>query len=512
MSGSTSSPSIESIPSPSTFSFQSSTSPKSYPQNGHLSHPNLPPLPPFERIPPPKGRSTQQTGQKFKIMRKGKGKAKDREKDNEDEDWTLEGLTSNGYGEEHSGPLRPIEQEIPSILDSQLTEMPAQLQKHRKKLKPGSLAKKTSRLFARAGDKDRSSDTASSSALTPDSNSPLSMPSGSPQPSHSSTASNETNGSSRNYFPPLNRPYSSNSVSRSPRSNGSRRPSQESQRLRSAHEPSMESGRPPIVSQRPSSHQGASAPNLSRQALPQPAGSTNGSFAVNHARNGETFPTRMSTWFSHLLPSASSTAVSEPSHSSAPTETPASSSPPHRKPPSAAASFLSAARQRAVEGVRHLLDSEAQPDKCPDTMWVLGVAHPGWRPTTPDSSPAQQFSDLPEYEDEGRRGSDSSGKPSPPPKIEAGALRPAAWAKRKEVLVTSSPPSKSFGNIFSTSTLSLALPASMASGSPIKDSDGRGTLADSPSKMKSGKAEKEVLKWPEQCMVNICTILQADSA
>ena len=501
MSGSTSSPSLESVPSPSSSPFQTSMSSKYYAQNGQRSHPNLPLPAPPERVPPQNGRSTHQTGQKFKIMRNRRPKAKDPEKDMEDGDWTLEGSTANGYGKDHSGLLRPIEAEISSTFDSQLTELPDNRQKQKRKSKPGSLAKKTSRLFARAVEKDRSSDTASSGAVTPDSHSVLKMPSGSRQPSYSSTASNETSGSSHNYFPPLNRPYSDNSVTRSPRSNHSRRPSQESQRVRSAHEPPIEHGRQLPVSQRQSSHQGASAPTLSRQALPQPAGLTNGSFPGNSARNGENFPTRMSTWFSHLLPSSSSTAVPEPANSSAAAETSASSSSPHRKPPSAAASFLSAARQRAVEGVRHLLDSEAQPDKCPDTMWVLGVAHPGWRPPTPDTSPARQFPDLPEYADEGRRGSGSSGMPSPPPKNEAGALRPAAWAKRKEASVTASPPSISFGNIFSTSTLSLALPATTASGSPIKDSDGRGTMADSPSKTKHGKAEKEVLKWPEQCTV-----------
>jgi cysteine protease ATG4 len=145
--------------------------------------------------------------------------------------------------------------------------------------------------------------------------------------------------------------------------------------------------------------------------------------------------------------------------------------------------------------VRHLLDTEAQPDKCPDTMWVMGRAHPGWRPSTPVEQAGPFFGEMEEIvgKEKGRRGSGSSGKPSPPSKEGHGTLRPTTW-KRKDSQPTS-PPAKGFGNLFSTSTLSLALPSAVAS--PTKEGEKPNTL-DSPNKGKK-KQEKEVLKWPDQC-------------
>jgi cysteine protease ATG4 len=157
---------------------------------------------------------------------------------------------------------------------------------------------------------------------------------------------------------------------------------------------------------------------------------------------------------------------------------------------------LYAARQKAVDGMRHLLDSEAQPDKSPDTIWVMGVGHPGYRPSTPVDSPTSLAGDLPPEGFFQRRGSSSSGKASPPIKSDQANLRPAVWPKKKDPNQAGSPPPKGFGNIFSTSTLSLALPN--ATSSPSKDVDARAVAqADSPSRGK--RKDKEVLRWPEQC-------------
>ncbi len=498
-----------------TTSFPSQASSSSYPQaqNGHSSYPGLPPPPPSERIPPSKGRSTHHPShQKLKLMRKGRDKERARHQAKEDEEWTLEGSTSNGHREK-ALPVPPVELDAELLYDSQLTEVPPPKdEKEGRKAKGRGVVKKTSRLFFSRIGKDRPGEGEPSSAVTSDSTSSLQMPSGSRQVSYSSVTSSEISGSSRNHFSALNRPFSHTSSNKSPRSSHSRRPSQESQGSWQAAARSIRSGSTSthsspveghqlVIPQRQSSHQGASAPTLSRQALPQPAENANGSGAINSARNGDTFPTRMSTWFSHLLPSASSSTVAEPSAPAAQVDSPQQyPSSPARKPPSAAAFFLNAARQRAVDGVRHLLDSEAQLDKCPDTMWVLGVSHPGWRPSSPSRcSPGQQFADLPESDGNGRRRSSSSEKPSPPPKNEAGSLRPAAWGKRKDPSAPISPPSKGFSNLFSSSSLSLALPASMASGSPSKDASGSGAVADSPGRAKNRKAEKEVVRWPDEC-------------
>lgn len=74
--------------------------------------------------------------------------------------------------------------------------------------------------------------------------------------------------------------------------------------------------------------QGASMSSLSRYSLPQPNG--------NASRSPDTFPNKMSTWFSHLLP------VSSESPPSSNYET----SPSVRKQPSVAASLFNAARQK----------------------------------------------------------------------------------------------------------------------------------------------------------------------
>ena len=502
-SGTPSSPSNSSI-SPSSFPSQNSISS----QSASRPIPNLPPPPPADRMPPPKGRSN-----KFKINRKGKAKGHDRKGSTQlEDDWTLEGPPNgNGIAAESSQrysselgrpssrdrrghlPRGYSQQSSRSLYDSQLTAVPPSQDDRKEKKSIGrGLAKKTSQLFSRSG-RDKSQDTSSSHGAS-HGNASLNLPSTSRQTSYSSATSGEsqsTTGSTRHPFAALHRPSSHHSQTRYPRSNHSRRLSQDSanswQNSRSMRSGSISTHDSPTdlqylpIPQRQSSHLSASVPTLSRQALPQPLSS------AQEAAGG--LPSRMSTWFSHLIPTNSTATVPAPP----PTETSSNPSP-IRRPPSAAASFLNAARQRAVDGVRHLLDSEAAPDKCPDTMWVMGVAHPGWRPVTPTGSPGRRISDLP-ANNESQREAGMKENSLSASRVDPATLRRSSW-KRKEA-ATTSPPARGFG-IFSASSLSLALPAAM-SGSPSRDNDPKGPPADSPSKARKMKNEKEVLKWPDLC-------------
>jgi cysteine protease ATG4 len=383
--------------------------------------------------------------------------------------------------------------ESASLLDSQLTEMPSKAfdaDKKEKKSRGRGLVKKTSKLFLR-GDKDKT-DPSHSASLAP-------RPSERQSSYSSATSTDSTLTSSSNGSMPM----ASVTAGRPPAISGhSRRLSHDSQyswqggqSVRSGISTSttqatgLESRR---MSSNNSNNLSASVPALSRNSLPQPGPNS-------RVGQQETIPSRMSSWFTNLLPSTSSATIFE---SPANPEQQAASSSPARKGPSAAASFLYAARQKAVDGVRNLLDTEAQPDKSPDTIWVMGVAHPGYRPSSPLDSPASSSVDLPidgpSRSQAQRRSSSSStgtgtgiGIASPSFKSDQAALRPAVWPKKKDTPQgTTSPPPKGIGNLFSPSSLTLALPTTS---SPSKDAG----QIDSPSKGK--KKEREVIRWPEQC-------------
>lgn len=459
---------------------------------------NLPAPPPPERHASGKGRSVGPSGtQRFKVLgRKGKDKRRSIGGfEDDEEDWTLEGMNgdksgiTNRHGHDvHISPPSPRKEESSrtklveeprALSDSQLTEVPAKEKKSRGR----GLVKKTSRLFSRDKDKD-------APIVQPGNSSTLGPNKASRQSSYSSANSFDsavTSSSTASNRPP--------STSRNGTGNGNksqlRRLSQDSQFSRPA-QGSIRSG---VMSIRESSDEGkrtsnglsASVPSLNRNALPQP-----GSSAGSSSRTGteSTMPSRMSSWITNFLPLSANTNEITPT----PAEPPATSSP-ARKGPSAAANFLYAARQKAVDGMRQLLDTEAQPDKSPDTIWVMGVGHPGYRPSTPVGSPTTLMGGETEFFTQ-RRGSNSSGKASPTPvKSDQANLRQAVWPKRKDPGQAASPPPKSFGSIFSTSTLSLALPNSTSS--PNKDGEARSIPVDSPSKGK--RKEKEVIRWPDQC-------------
>lgn len=99
---------------------------------------------------------------------------------------------------------------------------------------------------------------------------------------------------------------------------------------------------------------------------------------------------RLSGWFSHsfagsstdlplrdsLAPTSSSTTVTQPP----------ATSPKHKT----SAGILATARNPAKglanpfeKAVRYIFDSDAQPDKCTDPIWLMGVQHPGYEPPSP---------------------------------------------------------------------------------------------------------------------------------
>lgn len=480
----------------------SSTS--SHPSSSSHSHKagKLPAPPPPDRQPAGKGKSAGPGGhQRFKVLgRKGREKRRSVGAVDDDEDWTIAGLNgevgpaarenipSHGHDvlisppspSRHDQSTRAAQQSLDdsaaALFDSQLTEVPKE-----KKSKGRGLVKKTSRLFSRDKDKD--------AIVVPGSSASLAPSKADRQSSYSSNDSAVTTSSAASSRPPSAARNGNNT-----KSGHLRRLSQDSQF--SWHAAAQGSVRSGVSSIREMSGEGkgatgnnlsASVPGLNRHALPQPGPGPS-------SRGQETIPSRMSSWITNFLPSSTGTAES----SSAPAEPQASS--PARKGPSAAANFLYAARQKAVDGMRHLLDSEAQPDKSPDTIWVMGVGHPGYRPSTPVESPKSLTGEAPqEAFFQRRRGSNSSGKASPPIKSDQANLRPAVWPKKKDPSQAGSPPPKGFGNTFSTSTLSLALPN--ATSPPSKEAETRAAQADSPSRGK--RKEKEVIRWPEQCENNI---------
>lgn len=93
-------------------------------------------------------------------------------------------------------------------------------------------------------------------------------------------------------------------------------------------------------------------------------------------------PSRLSGWFSHTF-SASSTDLSLPHLLS---QQHLSSSSPKGK----GSALLTAAKHgqgHLTKAMRYLLDSDAIPDKCVDSIWLLGVEHPGYE-QSPTLTPA----------------------------------------------------------------------------------------------------------------------------
>lgn len=126
--------------------------------------------------------------------------------------------------------------------------------------------------------------------------------------------------------------------------------------------------------------------------------------SMSTSRMGD-LPTRLSGWFSHTF-SSSSTDLSLPTliaHSASPGKgkskslfSSSSSSGNAQSTPSpgegggggrgGVSALLTAAKHgkgHLDKAMRYLLDSDAQPDRCSDPIWLLGVMHPGYEPPLP---------------------------------------------------------------------------------------------------------------------------------
>ncbi|KAF8896755.1 hypothetical protein CPB84DRAFT_1848116 [Gymnopilus junonius] len=127
--------------------------------------------------------------------------------------------------------------------------------------------------------------------------------------------------------------------------------------------------RPRTRSERPANAPtAASAPDTSHHhALP-----TLYSSASSTSRIGD-LPTRLSGWFSHTF-STSTTDLSLPTLL-------AQNTSPKGKSSSALLTAAKHGKGHLDKAMRYLLDSDAQPDKCTDPIWLLGVQHPGYEPT-----------------------------------------------------------------------------------------------------------------------------------
>ena len=90
-------------------------------------------------------------------------------------------------------------------------------------------------------------------------------------------------------------------------------------------------------------------------------------------------PTRLSGWFSHTF-STSTTDLSLPSLLSQS----ASSSPSRAAHTSALLTAAKHGKGHLDKAMRFLLDSDSTPDRCSDSIWILGVQHPGYEPPPPN--------------------------------------------------------------------------------------------------------------------------------
>lgn len=139
--------------------------------------------------------------------------------------------------------------------------------------------------------------------------------------------------------------------------------------------------RPRTRSERPISDIGHSVPHLYSTSSP------------STSRIGD-LPTRLSGWFSHAF-SSSSTDLSLPSLLSQSSQLSSHSSGSVASPAKGRSSALLTAARHGTrhldKAVRYLLDSDAQPDKCTEPIWILGVRHPGYEPPPPPSALPNQY-------------------------------------------------------------------------------------------------------------------------
>lgn len=136
--------------------------------------------------------------------------------------------------------------------------------------------------------------------------------------------------------------------------------------------PSNPFPRPRTRSERPISDIGHLPPHISTQYT-----NSNGPSSFSPS-----LPTRLSGWFNHTF-SQSSTDLSLPSILA----NQQSTSPASPSKLRSNHALLTAARI-GNKAVRYLLDSDAQPDRCTDPIWIMGVQHPGYEPPPPTPPPS----------------------------------------------------------------------------------------------------------------------------
>ncbi|BEJ01420.1 hypothetical protein CcaverHIS631_0601020 [Cutaneotrichosporon cavernicola] len=377
--------------------------------------------------------------------------------EDEDDEWLLEGGTNNGRVDPDASMGREASALSRSIDTLSIESVRAAPRVEKRDGRGKRLAKKTSRLFHRAAGSNSSSNSHNDDALAhapPSAASNLPIPLAGRQSSFSSSASSNETGASRKWGSlarvhsresPIHRSSgeSSQPSSWQYHSTTTVRRASSSTNEDSTHGMNIQTLRPRESSGQLSQFS-TSAPQTARPLMLQPPPN-----AQSQAAGGR-------GWFSNLLGSGEQTGSPQQQDVTA---TPPS---PLRKGPGFLTGAFAAVRNKAANGLRTLVDSEAQPDHCQEAMWVMGVAHPGWTPV----------SDDPFYSD-----SHASGELSSP------------WAARlKEGSGTLSTPPTKLSTIFGSSFNIAAQAEGPSTPSP-----------DAAARYRKDKAkEKDMLKWPEQ--------------
>ncbi|CAK9779370.1 hypothetical protein CC85DRAFT_288674 [Cutaneotrichosporon oleaginosum] len=378
--------------------------------------------------------------------------------EDEDDEWLIEGGTSNGrvdpdasMGREASTLSRSVD-----TLSIERVQVAPRVEKRDGRGK--RLAKKTSRLFHRATGSNSSSNGHNDDTpahAPPSSASNLPIPLAGRQSSFSSSASSNETGASRKWGSlarvhsresPIHRSSgeSSQPSSWQYHSNTKVRRASSSTNEDSIHGMNIQTLRPRESSGQLSQFS-TSAPHTARPLMLQPPPNAQSQTAGGRG------------WFSNLLGSSGEQSGS-PQQQHDVTATPPS---PLRKGPSFLTGAFAAVRTKAANGLRTLVDSEAQPDHCQEAMYVMGVKHPGWTPASDDPF----HSETP-----------TSGELSSP------------WSNRlREGSGSSSTPPTKLSTIFGSS-FNLAAQADGPS-TPSPDAAGR--------YRKDKAKDKEILKWPD---------------
>jgi cysteine protease ATG4 len=106
-------------------------------------------------------------------------------------------------------------------------------------------------------------------------------------------------------------------------------------------------------------------------AIPRPAAESSSTRSIGD------IPSRLSGWFTHTF-NSSTTDLNLTSIMAQPS------------PKSKASALLTVAKHgkgHLDKAMRYLLDSDATPDRCTDPIWLLGVQHPGYEPSSPTPPP-----------------------------------------------------------------------------------------------------------------------------